>query len=281
MVDLNWNDSYSLGDLHIDKEHKKLFTIAKKAFLAVPPDKKIEKIKTVLAELTNYTKTHFKNEEKFMESISYPGLGDQQRLHHEIIDSMHHFAKKLPTMSMMEIERELAHSVELWFIHHIVYEDKKIAQWQLTHEIPDFVFSWKNSYSIENSLIDAQHQELFKIASQAFKKVPQNEKVHKIKETLNQLAKYFKKHFQDEESYMKEIKYDKLEHHIEIHNDIINGLNDFIKEIPTMEVTDIEKKLKDFIEDSLVEHILQEDKKIASWNKYLLDLKEAKKLKEI
>jgi len=281
MIDLNWNDSYSLGNLKIDKEHKELFTIAKQAFLAVPSDKKVEKIKTVLAELTHYTKTHFKDEEKFMKNIGYPGLGDQQRLHHEIIDSMHYFAKKLPKMRIIEIEKELAHSIELWFIHHIVYEDKKIAQWQLTHEIPDFIFAWNNSYSVENSLIDAQHQELFKIASEAFKKVPLNEKVHKIKDTLNQLATYFKKHFQDEENYMKEIKYDQLEEHIKIHNSIIDSLNDFIKKSPTMSVTDLENKLKDFIEDSLVGHILQEDKKIASWNKHLLDLKEAKKLKEI
>ena len=280
MVDLNWNDSYSLGDLNIDKEHKKLFTVASKAFGVVSPDKKISKIKTILAELMNYTKTHFKHEEEFMRSIGYPELPTQKRLHQEIIDSMHEFGKKLPTMSIMEIEKELAHGIEIWFIHHIVYVDKKIAQWQLTHEIPDFVFAWKNSYSVENSLIDSQHQELFKIASQAFKKVPKDKKMQKIKDTLEKLFQYFQEHFKDEEAYMKEIKYDKLERHIKIHQTIIENLNDFIKAASEMTIKEIEKKLKDFIEDSLVEHILQEDKKIASWNRYLIDLKEAKELKE-
>ena len=280
-MDLNWNDSYSLGDLNIDKEHKKLFAIAHKAFGTVSPDKKVAKIKTVFTELMNYTKTHFKHEEKFMESIGYPELPTQKRLHQEIIDAMHHFGKNLSKMSIMEIEKELAHGIELWFIHHIVYVDKKIVQWQLTHEIPDFIFNWDNSYSVENTLIDAQHQELFKIASQAFKKVPQEKKMQKIKDTLEKLFQYFQQHFKDEEEYMKEIKYDKLDNHIKIHQTIIKNLNDFIKAASKMTIEEIETKLKDFIEDSLVEHILQEDKKIASWNKYLLDLKEAKKLKEI
>ena len=51
MVDLNWNDSYSLGDLNIDKEHKKLFAIANKAFGVVSPDKKIASWNKYLLDL--------------------------------------------------------------------------------------------------------------------------------------------------------------------------------------------------------------------------------------
>ena len=78
---------------------------------------------------------------------------------------------------------------------------------------------------------------------------------------------------------MKEIKYDKLENHINIHQNIIQSLNDFINKAPKMEVEDIEEMLKDFIEESLVVHILEEDKKILSWNKFLEDLKNSKELR--
>lgn len=255
--------------------------IAAKAFEAVTPDKKINKIKNVLKELIEYTKTHFKNEEDFMQSISYPNYSNHKKIHQKIILSMKTFRSKITKMSVIEIEKELAYLIEAWFIHHIIYVDKKIIQWQLTHEVPDFIFSWKSSYSVENSIIDAQHQELFNIASEAFKKVPKSEKMQKIKDTLNKLIVYFKNHFKDEEQYMQEIKYDKVEEHIKIHQNIIDKLNELIKKSTQMKIPEIEDAIKDFIEGSLVAHILEEDKKILLWNKYLIDLKESQELREL
>jgi hemerythrin len=280
-MDLSWNDAYTVNDSKIDKEHKKLFAIAAKAFGVVSPDQKINKVKTVLKELIDYTKIHFKDEEKFMESIGYPELPYHHELHENIIVSMNEFTKNLSKMKIMEIEKELAHFIEIWFIKHIIYVDKKIAQWQLTHEIPEFTFAWKNEYKIGNNILDAEHQELFKIASEAFKRVPVEEKMAKIKDTLNQLFSYFQKHFKDEEDYMSSIKYDKIVAHKKIHEDIIQTLTTFLKKVPKMKIEDIEDELKEFIDTSLVKHIVEEDKKIALWEKYLQDLKEAKELREM
>ena len=278
---MNWNELYSLGSKKIDTEHKMLFKIAAEAFSVVSPDKKLLKIKTVLKKLIEYTKIHFNDEEQYMQSIGYPELNTQKDHHKKIIISMNNFTKQLSKKSLYDVEKELARLIEIWFIHHIVYEDKKISQWLLTHDIPEYTFSWKNSYSIKNTTIDAEHQELFKIASEAFKNVPENERINKIKNTLNKLSDYFYKHFKDEEEYMKSIKYDKLDSHKKIHQDIIKTLNNFLKRVPQMDIEDIEEELKNFIEKSLVSHILEEDKKITLWVKYLEDLKEAKELREM
>ncbi|WP_458701695.1 bacteriohemerythrin [Sulfurospirillum sp. 1307] len=279
IIDLTWNELLSLENTQIDNEHKKLFRIAQSAFSVVSPDKKMQKIKDVLKELINYTKTHFSNEEKYMSSIGYPDLEEHKKQHQQIVDSMYDFTRKLPNMKINEIEKELAHLIEIWFVNHIVYNDKKIAAWLKLHEIPEFSFSWKDEYALNNSLLDAEHQELFKIASEAFKKVPKEEKLNKIKKTLNQLFEYFKTHFEDEEKYMLEIKFDKLDAHKKSHEQIIHDLSSFVKNLHSMEIFEIEDKLKDFIQVSLVEHIINEDKKIISWIQYLKDLKEAKDLK--
>ena len=151
----------------------------------------------------------------------------------------------------------------------------------MTHDIPEYTFSWSNSYSIGNTTIDAEHQELFNIASEAFKNIPTDKKIDKIKDTLNKLSDYFHKHFKDEEEYMASIKYDKIDSHKKIHQDIIEILNKFLKRVPLMDIEDIEEELKDFIEKYLVKHILEEDKKLALWEKYRQDLKEAKELREL
>jgi len=216
-----------------------------------------------------------------MQSIKYTGLEEHKEKHKKIILSMNKFVKNLPKMKIVEIEKELAHFIEIWFIAHIVYEDKKISQWINTHEIPEFTFSWKSSYSIGNLTIDAEHQELFSIASEAFKKVPANEKKRKIKETLNKLFQYFKKHFENEEKYMENLKYDKLEEHKKIHIEIMITLSELIKNSIKMDIEDIEENLSEFIEVSLVNHIVNEDKKISNWIQFLKDLKESKELKEV
>jgi len=216
-----------------------------------------------------------------MQSIKYTGLTEHKIKHEKIILSMKKFVKNLPTMKIIEIEKELAHFIEIWFIAHIIYEDKKITQWINTHDIPEFTFSWKSSYSIGNTTIDAEHQELFQIASEAFKRVPSHEKKRKIVDTLNKLFHYFQEHFKNEEKYMESLKYDKLENHKAIHVEIMETLSKLIRNSVTMGIESIEENLTDFIEESLVNHILNEDKKISYWIQFLKDLEEAKELKEV
>jgi hemerythrin len=247
----------------------------------VQPDQKVKKVKSVLEKLLQYTKDHFQHEESFMMSIKYPELSEHKIKHEKIIQSMNDFVKNLSKMKINEIEKELAHFIEIWFVSHIVYQDKKISQWITSHEIPEFSFSWKNSYSIGNTIVDAEHQELFMIASEAFKNTPSNEKKRKVFQTLNSLFKYFEKHFKNEEDYMKSLKYDKLEEHKKLHVEIMISLSTIIKNSISMDVEDIQEELSKFIEVSLVNHIVQEDKKIAYWVQFLKDLKNTKELKEV
>ena len=163
-----------------------------------------------------------------MASIGYPELDIHKVHHNQIIKSMGEFTKQLSTMRVVEIEKELAHLVEIWFVHHIVYVDKKISVWLRTNEIPEFKFSWKSNYSLNNTLLDAQHQELFEIASKAFVYAPNKNQIKKIENTLNELVINFKEHFKDEEEYMQKIKFDKLKEHEEAHKKFLNELNGII-----------------------------------------------------
>jgi hemerythrin len=80
---------------------------------------------------------------------------------------------------------------------------------------------------------------------------------------------------------MESLKYDKLENHKAIHVEIMETLSKLIRNSVTMGIESIEENLTDFIEESLVNHILNEDKKISYWIQFLKDLKEAKELKEV
>ena len=68
----SWSKELSVRNDAIDEQHKKLFEIAGRAYELTNKKATKEEIITILRELLNYTKEHFKDEEAYMESIYYP-----------------------------------------------------------------------------------------------------------------------------------------------------------------------------------------------------------------
>jgi hemerythrin len=124
-----WKEIYSVGNVEIDKEHKKLFDIAQDAFTQVEETQRNAKIKEVLTELYTYMKTHFKHEEKFMKEMNYPAIEKHKVLHHNIIEKINTFIKQLPNMEESIFEKELAKIIDIALVHHIIQEDRKIIAW--------------------------------------------------------------------------------------------------------------------------------------------------------
>jgi len=124
-----WKDIYKIRDQQIDKEHKKLFTIAIKA-LETPITGKKRHIRTILKELNRYMQEHFHNEEEFMSSISFPEYQKHKEIHEQIISQMNQFIQTIPTLSIEEFERMLIEYMDVWLINHILVEDSKIVCFQ-------------------------------------------------------------------------------------------------------------------------------------------------------
>lgn len=125
-----WKDVYSVNNHHIDKEHKELFDIAKQAFEIVESPKRIEKIKDTIKKLYTYMKEHFKNEEEYMQKITYPKYEEHKLLHEEIINHFNSFIKKLPSMHIDIFEKELAKLIDISLLQHIIQEDRQIINWE-------------------------------------------------------------------------------------------------------------------------------------------------------
>ena len=89
----------------------------------------------------------------------------------------------------------------------------------------------------------------------------------KIKEIVTDLYDYMKTHFSHEEKFMQDINYPKSEEHKKLHREIILKINEFVKQLPTMNISDFEKELAKIIDISLVHHIIQEDRKIIAWER--------------
>lgn len=267
---ITWRSEYNINNFKIDAEHQKLFSIAREAILVsklIKEDDIKLKLKDIVSKLFNYVRIHFSNEEKYMESLSYPEIEQHISLHKNMTSMLTNLISNLNNITLKEIENSLYKFIEEYFIRHIVLEDKKIQLWNTNLEDLKKNFGWKDIYSVGNANIDAEHKMLFDIAQEAFVDVAPSLKLRKIKIIIKRLYDYMKLHFEHEEAYMNEVNYVHLKKHKLLHQDIIKIINDFVKQLPTLNEELLEKELAKIIDIALVHHIIQEDRKVIEWIK--------------
>lgn len=265
-----WKSEYNISNFKIDKEHQKLFTIAREAMNVskLKDDEEVKtKLKEIITKLFDYVRTHFSNEQKYMEEIDYPELANHKILHKNMLDMLTTLISELNKLELEDIEKLLFNFIEEYFIRHIVLEDKKIQLWSTSLEDLKKNFGWKEIYSVGNVEIDREHKQLFDIAQDAFIQVEEKQRNAKIKEVLTELYTYMKTHFKHEEKFMQEINYPLIQEHKVLHHNIIEKINTFVKQLPTMDESLFEKELAKIIDIALVHHIIQEDRKIIAWSK--------------
>ena len=124
---------------------------------------------------------------------------------------------------------------------------------------------WRESYSLHNELIDAQHQELFRLANCVEALDAKTTSKKTLASLLKEFFAYMREHFKDEEAYMESIDYPHLKEHHILHESIVNAMMAILKETKGIEA--LQAKMKTVSHKWLVEHILESDLKIEKWRK--------------
>ncbi|MDD2382828.1 MAG: hemerythrin family protein [Sulfurospirillaceae bacterium] len=124
---------------------------------------------------------------------------------------------------------------------------------------------WSESYSLHHAAIDAQHQELFRLANSVEVLEPKETTKEVLASLIKQFFNYMREHFVDEELYMQSIDYPLLTVHQKQHEDIITAMTDLLKNTKGIEA--LQTKMKIVSHKWLVEHILENDLKIVKWLK--------------
>lgn len=129
---------------------------------------------------------------------------------------------------------------------------------------------WKEKYRLGVDTIDEQHEELFRRVSEFVLALRQDgeweDKLPKVKETLEFMQNYVIAHFADEEAYQKEIRYPDYEKHRQIHENFKEEVNAFAQKF----------EKEGFVEDTvqqfagkliawLINHVAASDQQIADY----------------
>jgi hemerythrin-like metal-binding protein len=122
---------------------------------------------------------------------------------------------------------------------------------------------WEEVYSVGVEEIDNQHKKLFEIINTLIDtatKIPDKAEISRIIETL---IVYKKIHFDTEEKYFKEFKYEGSEEHIAEHKRFNLKLTEIMESNQSDGIA-LSYALVDFLEDWLVGHLMGLDQKYKS-----------------
>ncbi|HTV16181.1 MAG TPA: bacteriohemerythrin [Acidobacteriaceae bacterium] len=124
MPDLfTWNDSYSVKVNLCDAQHQKLFAIMNDLADAMRAGKGSTIIRRTAAELLQYTRTHFQQEEALLRKAHYPQIAPHQLMHRrfvadvELLDRQAREGHSTNSVAVLNMLRD-------WLANHIQKMDK-------------------------------------------------------------------------------------------------------------------------------------------------------------
>lgn len=125
-----WSQNLSVGINLIDDQHKMWFDKAEALFEAGRNKKAKEYVGELLVFLDDYTKKHFADEEKYMQSINYPHYEEQKKAHTAFISQLAKLRSDYDSSGGNLLVILNANQMILeWLTKHISNMDKKIGEY--------------------------------------------------------------------------------------------------------------------------------------------------------
>ena len=126
MVFVEWSEKLSVGMPEIDDQHKELINILNRLHAAMAEGKGKMVLKDTLADLADYTVTHFYTEERYMTRYRYPRLAEHKAEHEAFVAKVKQFQADFDagkaTMSI-----DLMKFIKDWLVTHITGTDMAMS----------------------------------------------------------------------------------------------------------------------------------------------------------
>ena len=130
-----WGPEFSVYIHGIDKQHQYLVVTLNnlyKYLLAGSPRRILD---DTLDALTDYTKFHFRSEEKLFDKYSYPRAEGHRKQHRFFVDKVTDFLEKYKA-NEQRLTLEVLHFLADWVKNHILTSDHDFGEWFYQHGVP-------------------------------------------------------------------------------------------------------------------------------------------------
>lgn len=116
---MEWNETFAVGEMKIDNQHKELFDRINILLTAMKDGKGKEEVIKTLEFLENYVIKHFNDEEEIQKKSNYPKYEEQHREHEE-------FKKELTRLRNIFETQGISTSL-------VIQTQKKMSEWWKMH----------------------------------------------------------------------------------------------------------------------------------------------------
>ena len=127
----------------------------------------------------------------------------------------------------------------------------------------NYPIAWKEEYSMQVIEIDDQHKHFVSILNNLYDAMKKMELEQRAESIVQELVAYAVNHFATEEKYMQQFNYEGTEEHKNQHQELLGKVTVFVERF-SKEGTNIVPELLSFLEDWLVGHLNNYDKKYVS-----------------
>ena len=131
MPAIEWNESYSVGEPKMDAQHRQLFSAINDLYDAMAlamPDRELTL--GCIKFLTEYTLTHFADEEALMRRLNFAELPEHLQEHQKLVDRLNELTKRLQQAQPDSFidDDMVMFLVGDWLLQHVVEQDQKYAR---------------------------------------------------------------------------------------------------------------------------------------------------------
>ncbi len=129
---LEWLDDWCLGVDAIDRQHEHLVGILNTLAESIAPTKPAAEDKvdvfSLVMQLLEMTRQHFRLEEAVMRDHDYPNLMEHHREHVMLLAELQAFIRDVEE-GVRQFDYEALVSLKHWLINHVIDSDKAFAEY--------------------------------------------------------------------------------------------------------------------------------------------------------
>lgn len=127
---IRWSDSLSVGNPHIDEQHRNLFKGVDDLFRAMAGGDAEKALAEMFPVLKDYVAQHFHDEEEVMKGAAYPRLPEHIKLHRSLVETLENHFRKVQEEGMgPHFVINFSSFLADWLINHIGGEDRRFGEY--------------------------------------------------------------------------------------------------------------------------------------------------------
>jgi hemerythrin-like metal-binding domain len=129
MALIDWSDKLSVHVVEFDQDHQRLIDILNSLWEASEERRGHEVIDAIMADLIDYTVTHFAREEEMFARWSYPGAEKHKQAHRRLIAAAEDLREKFGRERSETVADEVFEFLRDWLVRHILGDDALYASY--------------------------------------------------------------------------------------------------------------------------------------------------------